>query len=170
MLLPSRSTLQRRPSSDHTPMRSGDHQAVRSPGKRNARTREEERTYLRGIPGAACGLTRAIRCAFGLDITVLRFARRPEWTPVGESKPIARRRVKVCVVRTTGPRRIDLRRAGHDARMGRQRGTRSITSAIAAFVGRAQARRYNARDSAHNRMRASETYCLLHFVPPFRRA
>lgn len=32
----------------------------------------------------------------GLDMTALRFARRPEWTPLASPTRIARRRVKVC--------------------------------------------------------------------------
>jgi hypothetical protein len=47
-------------------------------------------------------------CGLGLDMTDLRFARRPKWTPLANPIRIARRRVKVCVVRTTGPRRLDL--------------------------------------------------------------
>jgi hypothetical protein len=47
-------------------------------------------------------------CGLGLDMTALRFARRPEWAPLANPHRIARRRVKVCVVRTTGPRRLDL--------------------------------------------------------------
>jgi hypothetical protein len=32
----------------------------------------------------------------GLDMTALRFARRPEWAPLASPIRIARKRVKVC--------------------------------------------------------------------------
>ena len=47
-------------------------------------------------------------CGLGLDMTDLRFARQPLWPPLASPNRIAHRRVKVCVVRTTGPRGLDL--------------------------------------------------------------
>jgi hypothetical protein len=100
-----------------------------------------------------------------LDMTALRFARRPAWAPLAIQSRIARRRVKVCAAI-----HLDLDAPSTVRGWGGNGEHPLIKPETAAFVGRAQARHCNERHSARSRMRISELRRFSQLAIPFRRA